>query len=257
MLSTRIEDWARRMARRVVGIIAIGGITPNRITFIGMLLNFPVAWVLFQGPNWWLLGGFFSLFAAVFDMLDGALAKVTNRVSVFGAFFDSNLDRYGEMICLFGLLLYYTNGGGKNLDNWAAGLIFAAVAGSTMVSYSKARAEGLGLQCKVGWLPRPERVVILALGLILTPVFSSISADFSLIVALWILAIGTNLTAIQRIVYVYNQSKILDQAKAAEAASIVQSAQPAPFKAVPLAPATDEQARLGERLRRRWLASRN
>jgi len=114
------------------------------------------------------------LFAGIFDMFDGAMARARNASTTFGAFFDSTLDRYSESIILFGLLFYALQRPVmqdrfwpfRYEQPWMITLVFIAVVGSFMVSYAKARAEGLGLECKTGLLARPERVVILAIGLL-------------------------------------------------------------------------------------------
>jgi len=141
------------------------------------------------------------LFAGIFDMFDGAMARVCNSATTFGAFYDSTLDRYSESIILFGLLFYALLRPGLH-DNfwpfayeqlWMIALIYIAVVGSLMVSYTKARAEGLGLECKTGLLARPERVVLLAIGLI----------SGTSIWALILLAIFSQVTAIERVVHVW------------------------------------------------------
>jgi CDP-diacylglycerol--glycerol-3-phosphate 3-phosphatidyltransferase len=154
-----------------------------------------------------LAAGLLVLFAGIFDMFDGAMARVSNTATTFGAFLDSTLDRYSESIILFGLLYYALQ---RPLlhdtlwplapeQQWMIALIFIAVVGSLMVSYAKARAEGLGLECKTGLLARPERVVILALGLLLSGFIPA-----ALLWALALLAIFSNVTAIERIIYVWH-----------------------------------------------------
>ena len=178
------------------------GITPNTLTLLGLLLSCITAVVIAQGSLF--IGGLLVLFAGIFDMFDGALARAQNAASTFGAFLDSTLDRYSESIILFGLLWYALHTQALHdsfLIRWPAGneqpwmisLIFIAVVGSLMVSYAKARAEGLGLECKTGLLARPERVVILAIGLITS----------TGIWAVLLLAIFSNVTAVERIVYVW------------------------------------------------------
>jgi CDP-diacylglycerol---glycerol-3-phosphate 3-phosphatidyltransferase len=199
MLSNLIEDWARGIARQVGRLVAKSRLSPNSLTIIGFLLNFPVAFILAQGHNWsWIAGGLLMLFAGAFDMLDGAVARVTGKSTKFGAFLDSNFDRLSEVVVFLGLLLYFRSG--PNTDQYYGSvLVYIAITGSLMVSYTKARAEGLGMACKgVGLLPRPERVLIIAAGCIFTPMW-----DLALIVALWILAIGTNFTAAQRIGHIW------------------------------------------------------
>jgi len=183
--------WLRQLSQGIVnpiaGLISRTGLTPNMLTFIGLLLNVGVAAVLAGGSI--RLGGWLLLFAASFDALDGALARLTGRQSRFGAFFDSTLDRYSEAVIYGGLLIYYVDQGARTEPL----LVYAAIIGSLMVSYSRARAEGLGLECKVGIATRLERVLIIAAGLILNQVT----------LALWLVAIFANLTAVQRIVYVW------------------------------------------------------
>jgi len=163
------------------------------LTLFGLVLNGVVAALLIN--NHLLAGGLMIVFAGLFDMLDGALAKITNKMSSFGAFLDSVVDRYSESIVLLGLLLhFYQQQSQESLIEIV--LIYVILVGSMMISYTRARAGALHIQNEVGLMARPERLVLLALGLIfhaylLTPV-------------LWVLAIGTQITAIQRIIYVYN-----------------------------------------------------
>jgi CDP-diacylglycerol--glycerol-3-phosphate 3-phosphatidyltransferase len=204
MLSNLVEDWVRNTFRRVGGWISKTGIGPNTVTMIGFLLNFPVAYLLAQGQFIW--GGLFILFAGVFDMLDGAVARATGKMTKFGAFLDSTFDRFSEIVVLLGLLLYYRSPIGLDGEKMGGSiLVYVAITGSLMVSYVKARSEGLQIPMKgVGLLPRPERVILTAGACLLKPVWG----DVVVIVVLWILAVGTNLTAIQRIMYVWiNASK--------------------------------------------------
>jgi CDP-diacylglycerol--glycerol-3-phosphate 3-phosphatidyltransferase len=179
------------------------GVTPNTLTVVGLLLSILTAFIIAQGL--FLAGGLLVLFAGIFDMFDGAMARARNASTTFGAFFDSTLDRYSESIILFGLLLYALQKPAMqdrlwpfgNEQPWMIILIFIAVVGSLMVSYARARAEGLGLECKTGLLARPERVVILAIGLLTGAV----------IWALVLLAVFSNVTAIERIVHVWRATR--------------------------------------------------
>jgi CDP-diacylglycerol--glycerol-3-phosphate 3-phosphatidyltransferase len=179
------------------------GVTPNTLTVLGLLLSILTAFIIAQGL--FLAGGLLVLFAGIFDMFDGAMARASNASTTFGAFFDSTLDRYSESIILFGLLFYALLNPAMQSRFWPFGreqswmtiLIFIAVVGSLMVSYTKARAEGLGLECKTGLLARPERVVILALGLLTGVV----------IWALVLLAIFSNVTAIERIAHIWRATR--------------------------------------------------
>ena len=169
------------------------------MTTIGLLLSIVAAAVIAQGLL--VAGGLLVLFAGIFDMFDGAMARVRHAATTYGAFFDSTLDRYSESIILLGLLLYALQRPDlhdaiwpfANEQRWMIILIFIAVVGSLMVSYTKARAEGLGLECKTGLLARPERVVILAIGLL----------SGTTILAVFLLAILSQVTAIERVVYVW------------------------------------------------------
>jgi CDP-diacylglycerol--glycerol-3-phosphate 3-phosphatidyltransferase len=180
------------MARRVARIFAGTPITPNMLTLLGFVLNLVVAALLVTGH---LVGGGVMMIAAgLFDMLDGALARVTNRTSAFGAFLDSVVDRYSEAVILLGLLLYYyQQPGGQRVTEVV--LIYATLFGSMMISYARARAEGLNIRNEVGIMARPERVVLLAVGLLFQTVL--------LLPVLWVLAVGTQVTALQRIIYVW------------------------------------------------------
>jgi CDP-diacylglycerol--glycerol-3-phosphate 3-phosphatidyltransferase len=182
-----VKEQARTVARTVAVAIGRTGVTPNGLTIIGLVLNVVVAAVLAAG--YLTIGGVLLLAAGAFDMLDGALARTTGQMTKFGAFLDSTLDRYSELIVFGGLLLHF-QASGLLME---AALVFAAAAGSVMVSYARARAEALGFDCEVGWLPRPERILVLAAGLLLGyPA-----------VALGVLAVFTNFTAVQRIVHVW------------------------------------------------------
>lgn len=187
MIWTRIKEQARSVARFLARLLGRTGITPNTLTVVGLVLNLVVAGVLATGNL--ALGGLLLLAAGVFDMLDGALAKATNQTTRFGAFLDSTLDRYSEIAVFFGLLLH-AQATGLLLET---ALIYAAAAGSLLVSYARARAEALGFDCEVGLLARPERILVLAAGLVLG--YPAI--------ALWVLAVMTNVTAVQRIVHVW------------------------------------------------------
>ncbi len=199
MFSTRIQQRARELVALIMRPLARTGVTPNTLTLLGLLLSILTAAVILQG--WLLAGGLLMLFAGIFDMFDGAIARIRNAATTFGAFLDSTLDRYSESIILFGLLYYALQRPGlqdrlwpfHSEQPWMITLIYIAVVGSLLVSYTKARAEGLGLECRTGLLARPERVVILALGLL----------TGATIWALILLAFFSNVTAIERIVHIW------------------------------------------------------
>src|SRR6266852_2722039 len=153
MFSRRIQQRARHLVTLLIQPLARLGVTPNTLTIIGLLLSILTAVVIAQGLL--VAGGLLVLFAGKFNMFDGAMARVSNTATTFGAFFDSTLDRYSESIILLGLLFYALRR--PDLHDifwpfafeqlWMIAVIYIAVVGSLMVSYTKARAEGLGLEC--------------------------------------------------------------------------------------------------------------
>ena len=179
------------MAESVARLLARTGAHPNHVTIAATALNAGVAVVVAMGHVQ--VAGVMILVVALFDTLDGALARVTQKSSTFGAFLDSTLDRYSEGLILLGLLIHLGGSG----DSLGIALCFVVLLGSLMVSYTRARAEGLGMECEVGIAPRPERVVILSIGLIVGWTLP----------ALALLAVLTHLTALQRILHVLQLSK--------------------------------------------------
>jgi CDP-diacylglycerol---glycerol-3-phosphate 3-phosphatidyltransferase len=192
LLTQLLQTWARNMARRAAQIFVKTPITPNMLTLFGLVLNIGVAVLLATGHL--VAGGVMVIVAGLFDMLDGALARITSRMSAFGAFLDSVVDRYSEAVVLLGLFLYYYPQPG-NQGLISVVLIYAILFGSMMISYARARAGALHIQNEVGLMARPERIVLIALGLLFPTVL--------LLPILWILAIGTQITAIQRIIHVW------------------------------------------------------
>jgi len=199
LFSRRIQQRARHLVALMIQPFARLGVNPNTLTLVGLLLSILTAVVIAQGLL--VAGGLLVLFAGMFDMLDGAMARVRNAATTFGAFFDSTLDRYSESIILAGLLYHVLQKPGLHdivwpfpyEQSWIIGFIYIAVVGSLMVSYTKARAEGLGLECKNGLLARPERVILFAIGLL----------SGTYIWALAVLAVFSQVTAIERIVHVW------------------------------------------------------
>ena len=207
----KYRDFLQQLIYKIINPLVHGmikvGITPNFITTTGLLLNMVAAAIfIYAGAccpgelsyvGW---GGGIVLFAGLFDMMDGRVARVGNMSSTFGAFYDSVLDRYSELFTLLGISYYLL------LNDYLCGSILTSVAliGSLMVSYVRARAEGLDLECKVGLMQRPERVVLAALGAIFTGVFQDITAFdpmLILIVPMGIIALLANATAFYRIAH--------------------------------------------------------
>ncbi|HEY7983965.1 MAG TPA: CDP-alcohol phosphatidyltransferase family protein [Ktedonobacterales bacterium] len=196
MFGAQIQQRARRIAESIVRPLAAIGLTPNVATFLGLLLSVVTAGVLTTGHL--RVGGALTLFAGIFDMFDGALARVQNRKTTFGAFFDSTLDRYSEGLVLLGVLLFAVEQPPSPTRTWVVVLTYVAGLSSLMVSYAKARAEGLGLVCKVGLMARPERVILLAVGLM-------VGGAWLLPWTMGLLALTSTYTAVQRIAHVWRE----------------------------------------------------
>jgi CDP-diacylglycerol--glycerol-3-phosphate 3-phosphatidyltransferase len=200
-LRTSLQQQTRRTAERLVAPLARTGITPNGLTVMGLALNVVAGAVLASGA--FVAGGLLVLIAGAFDMFDGALARVKNQKTVFGAFFDSTLDRYSEAAVFCGLQLAFLRelwAMDRPEPTWPAAtgaiLCYLVLVGSLMISYTRARAEGLQprVDCEVGWLQRPERIIVVGVGLLFPrPV---------LLAVLVALAVVTQITVLQRIAHV-------------------------------------------------------
>ncbi len=194
MFTARFQEWVRAGARRLVPALRLLGFTPNTLTLVGLAICAASAVLVATGHL--IPGGLMLLIASAFDILDGAVARVTGKVYRYGAFLDSTTDRYAESFTYIALLWYFT------VDQPARHviepvLIILALTGSLLVSYVRARAQSLGFVCDGGIFARPERVVLTVVGLLVPPV---------LFASLVILAVFTNLTAVQRIWFVWRES---------------------------------------------------
>src|SRR5579883_1457155 len=186
-----------KIIRLIVRGLALSKIHPNVLTFIGLVINIGAAYTLAMGK--FFAGGMIVLGAGLFDMVDGRVARETNQVTRFGGFFDSVLDRYSDCALLIGLLVYY---GSVNRPSYVV-LTAVAMTASVMISYTRTRAENIIPTCKVGFLERPERVVLLIIGALfdrMAPV-------------LWLIAVLGNLTVIHRMVFTYQETKRLEEAQ--------------------------------------------
>lgn len=179
----------RRLTDPVVTLLARAGVAPNHLTVLGLLGNLGAAVLAARGQ--FLAAGLVTLVASALDLLDGALARATGRASAFGAVLDSVFDRLSEAAVLGGLAFYFAQRGEREETI----LCFAALAGSLLVSYVRARAQSFGLELREGWFTRAERVLVLAVGLIIDQVR----------IALWILAVMANATALQRLFVVWER----------------------------------------------------
>jgi CDP-diacylglycerol--glycerol-3-phosphate 3-phosphatidyltransferase len=179
----------------IVRVLEKTPITPDALTWCGALIA--VAAGVLAGTGHTLAGGLVVLFSGLFDLLDGALARKTNKASRFGAVLDSTLDRVGEAAVLLGIVVLFAKNGS------VSGVIVSGVAiiGSQLVSYIRARAEGMGLKCEVGVFTRPERIAILSLGLLLA------ARNPVLLIAMGLTAILSWITAGQRLLLVWQKTK--------------------------------------------------
>ena len=190
-----LPNWAKdgfvKIIQPIIDIFIKAQVNPNTFTTIGFIVSLFAAY--FFGAGSLRAGGALLLFAGIFDIFDGRIARATGQVTKFGALYDSTLDRYSEVIVFFGIA-YYFIASNHMLASVAA---FIALGGSIMVSYVRARAEGLGFSCKVGIMQRPERIVTLGI--------TSLIHLYIFIAGIVFVAIFANITAIQRIYYVWAQ----------------------------------------------------
>jgi len=195
MFGKTIQDWVRAQAIRLIQPLIHAPLSPNMITTIGLLFSGLVA--LLAGAGYLLAAGLVLALSSVTDIADGALARARGTCSDYGAFYDSMLDRIAEALIGLGLLVYFIN---HSHAMEGAVLSYLSVTGALMVSYARARAEGLGLDCSVGFMARPERIVVTCAGLIL----SAPLGLWILTASLWVLVLTTFFTTAQRMLHVYH-----------------------------------------------------
>ncbi len=214
-LNMNYRDFFQKIIYQIINPLIKGmirvGITPNIVTTVGFLGNILAAIFFIYASQEPLLedqtttigwGGFIIIASGLFDMMDGRLARLGNMSSQFGALWDSTLDRYSELVSLFGVVLVFLEDGDEWF--WMGVVTFAAMVGSVMVSYVRARAEGIGLECKVGLMQRPERVVVLALTAMITGFTGSL---WWLAGGMIVIAVLANFTAFWRVAYCYKMLK--------------------------------------------------
>src|SRR5579883_2723062 len=182
---------------RIVRALALSRIHPNVLTFLGLVINIVAAFLFAAGS--FRAAGLVVIGAGLFDMVDGRVARETNRVTRFGGFFDSVLDRYSDLALFMGLLVYYAS-----INRFFYIVLTAIVmTGSVMVSYTRARAENSIPKCKVGFLERPERVVLIIIGAL----FNRMAQ------VLWVIAVLSNITVVHRMIYTWQEAKRLEDAQ--------------------------------------------
>jgi CDP-diacylglycerol--glycerol-3-phosphate 3-phosphatidyltransferase len=193
-----LKNWYLNLITPVVDFFIARAVNPNLFTTLGFIVSIISAGLFaLEFPR---LAGILVLLSGTFDIIDGKVARATNQVTKFGALYDSTLDRYAEVVVFFGLAFFFAK---EELPLRLVMLIAVSIAlgGSMMVSYVRARAEGLGLECKVGIMQRPERIVLLG--------FGAIFHQYALMVAVGVIALLANFTAIQRLVHVRRTEKNL------------------------------------------------
>jgi len=191
MITRQIGRAGGWLLEKTVAALAATGIHPNLLTLLGLIVNIWAAALLAAGE--FFTAGIVIFLAGIFDMADGRVARAQGRVTAFGAFFDSLIDRYSDMVLYMGLLVWYARLG----RFFYVVLVAVAMAGSFMVSYARARAESLIPKCNVGFVERPERVVLLIIGCLfnrLAPV-------------LWVIALLTTVTVIHRIAFTWQETR--------------------------------------------------
>jgi len=186
---------AGSIIKLIVKVLALSRISPNALTLIGLLINIYAAVLLAQGR--FLAAGLVIIGAGIFDMVDGRVARATGQVTRFGGFFDSVIDRYSDLALLMGLLVYYANIG----RNFYVVLTAVVMTASVMISYTRSRSENTIPSCKVGFLERPERIVLFIIGALfdrMAPV-------------LWVIAVVGNITVVHRMWHTWLVTKEMDQ----------------------------------------------
>jgi CDP-diacylglycerol--glycerol-3-phosphate 3-phosphatidyltransferase len=194
-ITGHIGARGKRVVDSIVHMFSRIHVSPNLLTFVGLLINIWAAVLFAKGYFFW--AGLVVLFAGIFDIIDGEVARLTKRVTKFGAFFDSVIDRYSDLLLLLGLALWFAKVGRL----FYVGLTALVLIGSVMTSYTRARAESLIPQCKVGFLERPERIVLLIIGAL----FDRMAA------VLWVMAILSNWTVSQRIWYTWRETSAMER----------------------------------------------
>jgi len=201
-LTSAIGTGCNKIITLIVRGLALSKIHPNVLTFIGLLINVWAAVLLGFGKFW--QAALVIIGAGIFDMVDGRVARHTNQVTRFGAFFDSVLDRYSDLGLLMGLLVYYASIN----RNFYVVLTAVVMTASVMISYTRSRAENVIPTCKVGFLERPERIVLIIIGAL----FDRMAQ------VLWVITILGNITVFHRMYYTWKETQRIEAQDRARAA---------------------------------------
>ncbi|CAN5833417.1 CDP-alcohol phosphatidyltransferase family protein [soil metagenome] len=208
LLSSQIRDRFIGLVQPVPRTLVRWGVHPNHVTTLGFLVTMTAGAVFLTGHV--RIAGALVLLGGLFDILDGQVARSSGLASVFGSFYDSTLDRISEIAVFVGIFSLYGGGHPDFEYPWMVYTVALALAGSLMVSYTRARAEALGLDCNVGMMQRPERVVLIGASSL---VFGGAWNGAVLTLVLLVMAVMTNLTTIQRIIWVYRHTERTPQPK--------------------------------------------
>jgi CDP-diacylglycerol---glycerol-3-phosphate 3-phosphatidyltransferase len=201
-LPSSLRDQGTRLLIPVLDLFVRTGVSPNTVTTTGFLVTVSAGVAFFHGNLQ--VGGFLVLLGGFFDVVDGYVARRTDRVTRFGSFYDSTLDRVSEVVVFLGVFSLY-NGSEPNIgEPWMVYVVALAMAGSLLVSYTRARAEAMGIDCRVGLMQRAERVILLGAA---TLFFGSWQAGLVLTWVMFAMAILTNLTALYRVYWVFRHTR--------------------------------------------------
>ena len=209
MISEANGSGGKRILGAIVRWVSRSRINPNALTFIGLLIN--IGCGVLYGYGMFFKAGLLMILANVFDMLDGQVARLRGRVTRFGAFFDSVIDRYSDIIVYVGIMVFYARDTEKH-STLVVALTGLALVGSVMVSYSRARAESLDIACKVGFLERPERVVLLIIGSLTEIGPASNPFLHKMPQVLWVLAALSHWTVVHRVYHTWRELREPDRA---------------------------------------------
>ena len=209
MLGAEIGRVSMRIINAMVRALASAGIPPNVLTSIGVIINLACGVLFGFGEFFW--AGIVLIIANLFDMLDGNVARLSGRVTRYGGFLDSTLDRLSDMGAFLGIIIFYARDTAQH-SVLNVGLAGVGMIASVLVSYTTARSEGLGVKANVGFLQRPERVVLLIIGALSTWDWNSISFFANRMPqVLWVLAVGSVWTLVQRMIYIRRELMLMDR----------------------------------------------
>lgn len=194
VLPKSIQKWFLRLVDPVIEFIVHFNVHPNFFTVLGLISSMIGAY--FFARHNLRIGAIYILIGGLCDIIDGKVARKSGLSSKFGALFDSSLDRFSEVFMFLGVAIYFVKSGYSTTSI----MVFLGLGGSMMVSYVRARAEGLGYACKVGIMQRPERIVYISAGALIH--------EYVLVVVVWMVAILANFTAIQRMYHVWHLERM-------------------------------------------------